>query len=191
MSTDRNERLPPERILRRVGVDATAPPEEVAAVETVFARAGFRVHARPEIPLSGGPPIPVDWIVYVVVGAPIGAFFTTFAAEAGKDAYLALKEFAAELCAARRATGASGQLKVVHEDMTRMFEMPLPIPDAGIDALREIDWSAETATSSLIWDAKRGYLAWDDVSREWRPVAKREDSSSCGVKKLDSAGRRF
>lgn len=156
-------------------VDVLAPPEEVAAVEATLARFGFGGKAVAGIPLSGGPPLPLDWVLTVTLAVPIGAFFSAFGAEAGKDAYAAFKEWLSDVRAARRATGDRGRITLQYEETSLL--LPADLPDAAVDALREIDWNAETSTY-LVWDEARGFLAFDYGENEWHEMPKRQDQSS-------------
>ncbi len=155
-------------------VDVLAPPEEVAAVEATLARIGFRGKAVAAIPLSGGPPVPLDWVLTLTLAVPISAFFTAFGAEAGKDAYAAFKKWLSEVRAARRPTGERGRLTLQYEETSLV--LPADLPDVAVDALREIDWNVETSTY-LVWDEVRGFLAFDDGQDEWREMPKRPGQS--------------
>jgi hypothetical protein len=145
------------RVIRNVIVEVTASAEELAAVEGVFARAGFRVKGEAGLPPSGGPPVPVDWMLQVTLAVPIAAFFAAFASEAGKDAYGAVKAWLKDLQATR---GTSGRVILWDAEDTTLAFGDGPIPDEALDALGSTDWGS----------LKGRYIAWDGERGEWRNV---------------------
>lgn len=140
-------------------MEVTASPEEIAVVEAEFARAGFRVRAEAQIPpFGGGPPATWDWIVHVMLAAPIAVFLTTFAAKASEDAYEAFKRWTRDFLAARQPSGERGELAISSDRDEITLVIRANIPDEALDALAEIDWSPEHG----------GYLVWNDSRRQWQ-----------------------
>jgi hypothetical protein len=105
-----SERVHPRRrLIRQLWVEYGASEADIARVDAVFAKYGLPAQAAEGYPLTGGPPVAIQWIVYVVLATPIGAFFASFGSEAGKDAYGAVKAWVQDLAAARQATGTAWQ----------------------------------------------------------------------------------
>jgi hypothetical protein len=80
--------------IESVYLDVDASAGEVAAVEEAFARAGFTIEARPVIAARSADLVP--WAVVVALALTVEGFFQGFGSEAGKDAYLAVKEWVPE-----------------------------------------------------------------------------------------------
>ena len=103
-------------MIEEVLLEKTALPDDVAAVERVFAAAGFEVKAQPGMEWRSGDLGALSWFVMVVVGAPMSAFLGALGAEAGKDAYgAAVKPWLRELFAARRSPG-EGYVELMDSD---------------------------------------------------------------------------
>lgn len=136
-------------------IEDTATAAEVDAVVRSFARAGLDVEVVPAVARRSADLLP--WLVRVAVLVPIGSFFATFGAEAGKDAYSALKAWILDLAAVRSGSGdGSGSIELVDPDATHLI-FSNSISEEAIEALRLLDWTA-----------KRGdYLVWDAQRREW------------------------
>lgn len=135
-----------------VVTDAEASPEELAALNEAFRRFGFNVEADPAVHARSIDPFP--WVVYITLGAPIATFFTTLAAEAGKDAYEPLKGWAKDVFAARN--NRPGYASISDPEHSRL-SLRSDLPDEALDALKEINWSQMQA----------GDLHWSDSRREW------------------------
>ena len=142
-------------LIRRVFLEVTASPEQTAAVESSLRQAGFDVQAEAEIPLSGGAALPADWVVQITLAAPIAAFLTAFATEAGKDAYGAFSRWVEELV---RVRGRNGEI-TLWDEVDTLLVLPAPLPDEAVDALRALEWDSIESHS---------YLDWDESQREWR-----------------------
>jgi hypothetical protein len=97
---------------------------------------------------SGGA---IPWVIYVILGAPIATFFTTIAAEAGKDAYQPIKRWAVELLAARRGGGAVDFRD--SDGMRLVFSSELP--DEALAALSNLDWSKFQRSGDIHWSGSR------------------------------------
>ncbi len=148
-------------MIDEVIVEDTATPDEVAAVKEVFARAGFDVEVDAAFGRRSADVLP--WIVSVVLVTPIVAFFASFGAEAGKDAYGAVKAWIAELFAARRKSGnGEGAVELKDPDGTTLI-LSTRYPKDAIDALARISWDQH----------RGGYLTWDSEAGEWRDPLKR------------------
>lgn len=150
--------------IESVKLDVLAREHEVAAVEEAFARAGFKVEARPTVETRadhlGAAVLP--WLVYVVVTVPLGAFLVGFGSAAGKDAWGAVKTWVWDVWEARESPyGVGGTLDVRDPLGTRLVLSP-PLPDEALDALAEIDWEAVEG-GDLHWDENRG--EWRDAMR--------------------------
>ncbi len=142
-------------------IEDTAPPEHVTTVTEAFRRAGFDVEVAPIFHRKAADLLP--WLVKVVVILPIGAFFTSFAVEGGKDAYGAVKEWIKDVSASRTGAGTGeGSLWLSDPDRTNLV-LSSSLPDEAIEKLRDIDWGA-----------KRGdYLVWNASRSEWMDPTKR------------------
>jgi hypothetical protein len=101
---------------------------------------------------SGGA---IPWVIYVILGAPIATFFTTIAAEAGKDAYQPIKRWAVELLAARRGGGA---VDIRDSDGMRLV-FSSELPDEALAALSNLDWS-KFQRSGIFIGAGLGANGW-------------------------------
>ena len=149
MRAQANYDLPMAYIKQPVLIEDTAPPEHVDAVAAAFARAGFEVEVAPVFGRKSADVLP--WIVRVVLLVPVGAFFATFGAEAAKDAYSALKELLRDVSAARRGAGTGEGSLVLSDPHSSNLVLPSSLPDAAIEALREIEWH-EKRGAWLVWD---------------------------------------
>jgi hypothetical protein len=138
--------------IEEVVTDAAITPDELADLNEAFRRFGFDVQAEPAIHARSIDPVP--WVVYITLGAPIATFFTTLAAEAGKDAYEPLKELVKGVLAARR--NRPGYAAISDPEHSRVTLQP-GLPEEALDALKEIDWSEMGA----------GDLHWSRARREW------------------------
>ena len=116
-----------------VACDTAATPAELAAVEAAFDRAGFEVHATRAVEARSGDLL--HWVIYVTLGFPITAFFSSFGSEAGKDAYPKVKRWVTDIWAARNGTGSMRLQDSDHTDLVLSSQLP----DEALDALREID----------------------------------------------------
>lgn len=145
-----------------VFIEETAPPGDVEAVEAAFAQAGFdvRVVAGYGRKAAG----PLDWVIHITLAVPILAFFASFGAEAGKDAYGSVKDWTRRLWSARRGAGTGEGSVVLADPEGSHLILSSSIPPDALDALREIDWTAK----------RGGYLIWDTARREWRDPRKRD-----------------
>jgi hypothetical protein len=149
-------RLRRRRTIERVSIEGGASPEEVAKVQKLFADSGFSVDVDAGLPLSGGPPTDLVWGIYVFLGVPVAAFFSTLGAEAGKDAYAATKYWIKQIVAARKSPDGTGQISLAGRDGSHL-RLSSELPDEALDALRDIDWST-------LGD---GFLTWDDDRGRW------------------------
>lgn len=138
--------------IEEVITDAEASPEELAALNDAFRRVGFDVQADPAIHARSIDPVP--WVVYVMLGAPIATFFTTLAAEAGKDAYEPLKQWVKDVWAARGNKPGCADLS---DPQHTRLSLRAGLPEEALDALKEIDWSRKHG----------GDLHWSESRREW------------------------
>ena len=91
-------------------VDDEATPEETAAVEEAFARAGFPAKVKRGLL----PPPDVDhWAVVGTIGVPIPVFFAAFTDEGAKDTSRAVMRWADEIFEARRGSGGWRRGKIL------------------------------------------------------------------------------
>lgn len=144
-----------------VSMDVEASPAEVEAVTKLFRREGFDGPVSADVERRSLGELP--FVVYV--SAPVVAFLTAFAAEAGKDAYEALKHFVRDI---RSARGNKNGSIVVQDRESRLDSTVLvlsgDLPDEAFDALKSLDLEA----------MKGAYLVWDrDGDRGWHdPTAR-------------------
>ena len=99
------------------------------------------------------------WIVTVTLASPVAAFFAAFGAEAGKDAYAALRAW----LDGQGAGKYDSSVVIVKGSDDREVELELPVPAEALDALREVDWS----------QMPTGPMVWDRHARCWRPEISR------------------
>lgn len=144
------------RLIRQLWVEFGASNADIARVDAVFAKYGLPAQAAEGYPLTGGPPVAIQWVVYVVLATPIGAFFATFGSEAGKDAYGAVKTWVQDLAAARQATGAAGKVQIHASDESSLV-IPWAISTEALDALRQVDWNA----------MRGGHIIWSEQRKAW------------------------
>ncbi|MGD0166911.1 MAG: hypothetical protein ABSC51_06425 [Gaiellaceae bacterium] len=92
-----------------------------------------------------------SWVIEVTLAVPVAAFISSFAAEAGKDAYAAAKEWLNSLrrqVSGRVAiTDVTGACLVVDESLT----------EEALDALYSFDWES----------APGAELTWNTETRRW------------------------
>jgi len=109
------------------------------------------VHAEAVIERRSAGALP--WVIYVTIAVPIAAFFQSFASEAGKDAYAAVKQWVKDVRETRNGDGSMVLRDPEHSNLV----LNSGIPDEALEALRDLDWSE-----------KRGdYLVWNDSRGEW------------------------
>src|SRR5437868_14546906 len=111
----------------QVSLECAARDDEVAAVAAVFAEAGVDADVRvdPMLKGAGG-----DFPWMVIISVPATAFLTTFAAEAGKDAYKELKKLIKRLYDARKtAQFRTGFLTFGGDETSTSFTLPPELPD--------------------------------------------------------------
>ena len=149
-----------------VHIEATAPAEHVAAVEEAFARAGFRVAVAADYERKGVADL-LPWVVLVILLSPIKPFFDAFSAKAGEraadDAYDGLKQLLRDIRLARSGAGTGeGSIRISDPERTNV-ELPSPLPDEAVEALRDIDWN----------EVRGAWLVWDPQRKTWRDPTKR------------------
>ncbi len=140
----------------QVSLEYAARDDEVAAVAAVFAEAGVDANVRvdPMLKGAGG-----DFPWMVIISVPATAFLTTFAAEAGKDAYKELKKLIKRLYDARKtAQFRTGYLTFGGDKTSTSFNLPPELPDEAWQQLPEI-----TST-----ELRSGVLRWDREMGQWR-----------------------
>ena len=141
--------------IEAVVTDAEAAPQEIAALEEAFRRAGLDVEVNAVLERKSAGQL-VPWVVSVTLTVPIAAFLSTLATEAAKDAYPALKQWVKDVWNARSQRG-DGSLALEDPEGSHVI-IATRIPDEAIHGLTEIDWTV-----------KRGhYLIWDEARDEWR-----------------------
>jgi hypothetical protein len=138
-----------------VALDAGASPGTAAAVELVFARAGFEVKAEPFKVRAG--PFPV-LAVETGAGVTLAAFLRAFAAEAGEDPYATVKAWAREIFAIFAAVDPDHDRAIRIEDSEGTILILTTYNGKSIDALAEIDWE----------EACGKYLTWDPAAQRWQ-----------------------
>jgi hypothetical protein len=137
---------PPFRI--DVVVEPMSHEMELADIREAFARAGFDVQPEEWKGLGSGA---APWVISVSLGAPIATFFTTFASKAAEDAYEPVKQWVKDLWALRPGS-------VVLEDFEKTsLVLSKDLPEAALDALRDIDW----------FEVRGDYLVWNEKKNEW------------------------
>jgi hypothetical protein len=149
--------LPVEAVV----VEYAAPTSEIEAMVTVLARYGVACRPEPTKGYRSGGALP--WLIEITLAAPFAAFFTSAATEAGKDAYLAAKDFLHGMARARqRDDRAFGAIYVIDSDRTHLV-LPDDTPDTALSALRDLDWS-QVRGGYLLWDEERG--RWAEIDSE-------------------------
>ncbi len=136
-----------------VWLHAGASPGAAAAVELVFARAGFEVKAEP-IKVRGGP-FPALF-VQIRAGVTVAAFLRAFATEAGEDPYATVKAWAREIFAIFGALDPDDEAIRIHDSEETILILT-PHNGKSVDALAEIDWE----------QARGKYLVWDPAAQRW------------------------
>src|ERR1041385_1175674 len=125
--------------VERVFIEVTAAREEIETVERVFSDAGLHVAVDPELPLSGGPRLPVEWALQITLAVPIATFFATLARKAGEDAYSAFAAFVRQLVSKR---GQRGQITLWDKRAEIWVAVPVPPSEEAMAALRDVDWKS-------------------------------------------------
>jgi hypothetical protein len=144
-----------------VHLDDEATQAEVEAVERAFRKAGY--DTQPEASVGRKSLELLPWVIYVTVGGTILSFFQGFGSEAGKDAWHAVKRWAREIWDAREGAGNGSGSIVLRDSEHSNVVLSNNIPDAALDALRDLDWS----------EHRGGYLVWNDERGEWVDPLKR------------------
>jgi hypothetical protein len=146
-----------------VAADDLASEHELRAVDAAFRDAGFEVQSAAAVGRKSAEVL--DWVLYVTLGAPIAAFFTAMASEAGKDSYSALNRWAKSIWEARRGAGTrSGSIVLRDSDHTNLV-LSSRLPDEALDALERLNW-----------DEVRGdYLVWNEAEGAWRDPMKQPE----------------
>jgi hypothetical protein len=142
-----------------VEVGPIANKLELADIREAFARAGFDVRPKEQVGVGSGA---APWVISVTLGAPIATFFTTFASKAAEDAYAPVKRWVHDLWAARRAAGSV----VLQDFLGSTLVLSSGLPEAALDALRDLDW-AEVRGDSLVWSEDKN--EWLDPKRTGMP----------------------
>jgi hypothetical protein len=141
-----------------IKLDVAATPEEVRAVEAAARAEGFEaeVAASWEKPPQTGNG--AFWMVEILVGSSLSAFFGGIAAAAGADAWKKIKSFAEQLREARAPSKVADSGNIVLRDSRgRQLMLWKAFPDEAYEALFQIDWD----------DHASGLLVWDDRASEW------------------------
>ena len=109
----------------------------------------------------------IPWIVTVVLAAPIAAFFTSIATEAGKDAHTAIKRWVLGLSRAGTPHGY-GEIEIIDREGSYIKIREAALPEEAFAALLDIDWS-NVRGKRLIWGNDYG---WVDSTWYWETVVK-------------------
>jgi hypothetical protein len=133
-----------------VTTDVGASDSELAALDAAFRRVGFEVRAEASERTRAAEPLP--WVVYIVLGAPLAAFFHTLASEAAKDAYQPLKQWVKDVFAARG--GSPAHLSVEDVEGSRV-SVGSNLPEEALEALARLDWSQFPSGGDLHWSESR------------------------------------
>lgn len=151
--------------LLTVQLDEAATTEEIEAVEDVLRSEGLEADVTAswvKPPRTGNGAF---WMVEIVVGGSLTAFFTGIAAAAGADAWKKLKSLAERLREARAQSKVADSGNIVLKDSTEHQVMLWKdFPDEAYAALFQIDWDHERA-SLLVWDAEAE--EWYDPNRRY------------------------
>lgn len=137
-------------VVYEVLLDRDATAAEVDGVAQALRSSGLEAEVVPAIERRSS--IQLPWIIMISV--PISAFFTAFAAEAGKDAYRGLADFVRALVAARR--GGRGSIEIA-----RSLTIPSNVTDDALRALLEVP------PDSL----EQGLWIWESESGTWRNIS--------------------
>jgi hypothetical protein len=145
----------------RIDVEAApgAHQQELAEIREAFARAGLEVRPKAQVGLGIDP---TAWVISVTLAAPIATFFTTFASKAAEDAYAPVKQWVHDLWAARRGAGSV----VLQDFLGSTLVLSSALPEAALDALRDLDW-AEVSGQYLVWSEDKN--EWLDPRRTGMP----------------------
>lgn len=174
-------------MVKELFVDDEATPEETAAVEEAFARAGFPAKVKRGLL----PPPDVDhWAVVGTIGVPIPAFFAAFTDEGAKDTSRAVMRWADEIFEARRGSGGWRRGKILlYGRGGETIALWSDMPKGAFDSLAELDWGpvpqGATAASDILAADFRWHLytrapdfKWDDTENEWVDQYQRHGSPS-------------
>lgn len=147
--------------LRRPDPSTENGPELFArlceGIATSLTDHGVEVEREPHrIPVGGGAVEPSIWVIGVV--APIAAFFTALASEAGKDAWRKLKDLLEDL---RRPVGNDVEVLTIKIWIGgKVIAIPEELPDEACEELVQLVASGEGSQG----------LRWDPDARKWRPL---------------------
>ncbi len=145
-----------------VRVQPGVSDEDVHRVEDVFRAHGFDARAEGGYVLTAGT---VPWVIWAT--APIQAFLSAFAAEAGKDAWKAIERFLGELREVRGPddgtfhVGTREVFPLGEEGMGEVLVLQSSLPDEALKALVELDLNSFGPRAFLVWEADEG--CWIDV----------------------------
>jgi hypothetical protein len=130
-------------------IDVMLFEDQREAVVSAFRRAGIEPVSTELIVYAGADVGP--WVIVVTLATPVAAFFQSFGAEAGKDAYATVKAWFREI---RDTTGRPGYVDLRAPNGSHVV-LPSDIPDEAVDALHEA------------WAARGSYPVWDPAARAW------------------------
>jgi hypothetical protein len=138
-----------------VGVDSVYAwaPADAEELDSAFRRAGFQPRLETH---SYSAAAVTDWVITVTVATPVIAFFQSFGAELGKDAYGQLKQWFQQV-----RDGGPGKGSIVVRDSRYGTNVILDseLPDEALQALAE---ERHLGTSE--------YVGWDREGQAWVPV---------------------
>jgi hypothetical protein len=147
--------------IARVVIEDTASATDIEATTVAFRQLGFTRPVEPIYARRSAELLP--WVVQATLAVPFAAFFASFGAEAGKDAYGAAKAWIRALWTQRReAAGREGTVHLEDAGQSHLI-LASTLPEEALDALGGLDWSR------VVGD----YLVWDDQGRVWRDPTKR------------------
>jgi hypothetical protein len=151
-----NAERPDASSVESVLLESGASPDEVAALEAAFARAGFTVTAEAAYERRSAGALP--WVVLIIVTIGLGEFVRAFARTLGEEAGKGVAQLLRDILEARRSSPvARGSVQIRAGDGT-MLTVSTETPEEGLDAIAEIDFEAKLGH----------YLLWDHERREWR-----------------------
>jgi hypothetical protein len=155
-----------------VKVVDSASGSQIKQVEAAMRIVGLDIEGvRARHPTQDQPHVgeALPWIISITLAAPVAAFFAAIGSEAGKDAYLALKEWLRGIAAISHPA-VYGHVEIEDPEGTKFDLRPKALPDEAFTGLLELDWS-KLSGGELVWaeEEKRWMEYHDFIEHVARP----------------------